>query len=192
MPPHRRGWARRYTLLSGGKWQIFSFHIAGDVPDRQSQHVPILDHSIAAVTKAVVGCIPHAKMLTLAVDFSNLGALLRRDTLIDAGILRAWMVGMGRRSAYERVAHLFCELYLKLQALGLAADLRCPLPITQTDLADALGLTPVHINCVLRDKRARTWLTLRSSTRVIDTGDELLRLSEFDPTYLRLEKRATG
>ena len=99
---------------------------------------------------------------------------------------------MGRRSAYERVAHLVCELYLKLQAVGLADDLRCPLPITQIDLADALGLTPVHINRVLRDMRARTLLTLRSSTLVIETWDELLRLSEFDPTYLRLETRAAG
>ena len=186
------GWVCRYKLLSAGKRQIFSFHIAGDLPDLQSLHVPVLDHSLATLTKAVVGFIPHANLRILTAEFPGIGALLWRDTLIDAGIFRAWMVGMGRRSAYERVAHLVCELYLKLQAVGLADDLRCPLPITQIDLADALGLTPVHINRVLRDMRARTLLTLRSSTLVIETWDELLRLSEFDPTYLRLETRAAG
>ena len=188
--PQRLGLPRQ--VPERGKRQIFSFHIAGDVPDLQSLHGPILDHSIATVTKAVVGFIPHAKLRALTVDFPNLGALPWRDTLIDADIFRAWMVGMGRRSAYERVAHLFCGLPRKLQSVGLTEDLRCPLPIAQTDLADALGLTPVHINRVLRDMRARTLLTLRSSALVIETWDELLRLSEFDPTYLRLEKRATG
>jgi CRP-like cAMP-binding protein len=186
------GWACRYKLLSEGKRQIFSFHVAGDTPDLSSLHVPVTDHGLATVTKATVGFIPHESMRELTARHSNIAALLWRDTLIDAGIFRAWMIGMGRRSAYEQVAHLFCELYLKLQAVGLAEGFRCPMPITQVDLADALGLTSVHVNRVLKDMRGNALITLRSNTLVIEAWDELLRVSEFDPTYLHLDRRAAA
>ena len=186
------GWASRYKLLSQGKRQILSFHIAGDIPDLQSLHVPTMDHSLATVTKATVAFIPHESLRELAACHPNIGALLWRDTLIDAGIFREWMTSIGRRSAFERIAHLFCEMYVKLQAVGLGGEYRCPMPITQIDLADALGLTSVHVNRVLQEMRGRTLVTLRSRTLVIEAWDELLRASEFDPTYLHLEKRAAG
>jgi CRP-like cAMP-binding protein len=186
------GWACRYKLLSEGKRQIFSFHVAGDIPDLQSLHIPTMDHSLATVTKATVAFIPHESMRDLAARFPSIAAVFWRDTLIDAAIFREWMVGMGRRSAFERVAHLFCELYLKLQAVGLAGSYRCPMPVTQVDLADALGLTPVHINRVLKDMRGQSLITLRSSALVIEAWDELLRVSDFDPMYLHLDKRAAG
>ena len=186
------GWTGRYKLLSEGKRQIFSFHIAGDMPDLQSLHVPLMDHSLATLTKATVAFIPHESLRELTAKHTNLAALLWRDTLIDAAIFRAWMVGMGRRSAYEQVAHLFCELYLKLQAVGLAGDYRCPMPITQVDMADALGLTSVHVNRVLKEMRGKALVTLRSSTLVIEAWDELLRAAEFDPTYLHLERRTAA
>src|ERR687886_1768929 len=126
-------------LESEGKRQILSFHIAGDIPDLQSLHIHTMDHSLATVTKATVAFIPHENLRELAAGFPSIAALLWRDTLIDAAMFREWMTGMGRRSAFERIAHLFCEMYLKLQAVGLAGEYRCPLPLTQTDLADALG-----------------------------------------------------
>jgi CRP-like cAMP-binding protein len=186
------GWTCRYKLLSEGKRQIFAFHIAGDIPDLQSLHIHTMDHSLATLTKATVAFIPHESLRELTAGHPNIAALLWRDTLIDAGIFRAWMVGMGRRSAYEQVAHLFCELYLKLQAVGLAEGYRCSMPITQVDLADALGLTSVHVNRVLKDMRGNALITLRGNALVIEAWDELLRVSEFDPTYLHLEKRAAG
>jgi CRP-like cAMP-binding protein len=184
------GWACRYKLLSQGKRQIFSFHIAGDIPDLQSLHVPAMDHSLATVTKATMAFIPHESMRELTARHANIAALFWRDTLIDAGIFREWMVGMGRRSAFEQVAHLLCELYLKLQAVGQAGHFRCPLPVTQVDLADALGLTPVHINRVLMEMRSQGLITLKSGTLVIEAWSELLRIADFDSTYLHLEKRA--
>jgi CRP-like cAMP-binding protein len=184
------GWACRYKLLGDGRRQILSFHIPGDVPDLQSLHIHTMDHGLATVTKATVAFIPHDSLRELTLRHPSIGALLWRDTLIDAGIFRAWMVGMGRRSAYEQVAHLFCEMYLKLQAVGLAEHYRCPLPLTQIDLADALGLTNVHVNRVLKEMRGRTLITLDGQTLVIEAWDELLRVAEFDPTYLHLEKRA--
>jgi len=186
------GWACRYKLLREGKRQILSFHIPGDVPDLQTLHLPTMDHSLATVTKATVAFIPHESLRQLTVNFPSLSALLWRDTLIDAAIFREWMTGIGRRSAFERIGHLFCEMYLKLQAVGLAEGYRCPLPLTQVDLADALGLTSVHVNRVLKEMRGRTLITLRSQTLVIEAWDELLRVSEFDPMYLHLEKRAAA
>ena len=186
------GWACRYKMLSQGKRQILSFHIPGDIPDLQSLHIHTMDHSLATLTKAVVAFIPHENLRELTAHHPGLAAAFWRDTLIDAAVFREWLISMGRRSSFEHVAHLFCELYLKLQAVGLAGDHRCPLPLTQTDLADALGLTPVHINRVLKEMRGRTLITLRSNALVIEVWDELLRISEFDPAYLQREKQAVG
>ncbi|WP_409565430.1 Crp/Fnr family transcriptional regulator [Methylobacterium sp. J-001] len=186
------GWACRYKLLSQGKRQILSFHIPGDIPDLQSLHIHTMDHSLGTMTKATVAFIPHENLHDLTARHPGIAAILWRATLIDAGIFREWLVSMGRRSAFEHVAHLFCELYLKLQAVGLAGNYRCPLPVTQADLADALGLTPVHINRILQDMRAKTLITLRSRALVIEAWDELLRISEFDQTYLHLERRAAA
>ncbi len=184
------GWACRYKLLNGGRRQILSFHIPGDILDLQSLHVPTMDHSLTTLTKAVIAFIPHESLQKLMADFPSIAAMLWRDTLIDAGIFREWLMSLGRRSAFEHVAHLFCELYLKLQAVGLAGDYRCPMPITQADLADALGLTPIHLNRVLQEMRGQTLITLRKRMLVIEAWDELLRISEFDPTYLRLKRPA--
>ncbi|KQQ18784.1 Crp/Fnr family transcriptional regulator [Methylobacterium sp. Leaf122] len=184
------GWACRYKLLGDGRRQVLSFHMSGDVPDLQSLHVQTMDHGLATVTKATVAFIPHESLHDLTLRFPSRGTLFWRETLIDAAIFRQWMVGMGRRSAFEQVAHIFCELYLKLQAVGLAEHYQCPLPITQIDLADALGLTSVHINRVLKEMRRRALITLREQTLVIEAWDELLRIAEFDSTYLHLERRA--
>lgn len=183
------GWACRYKLLSQGRRQILSFHTPGDMHGIQSLYIPTMDDSLATLTKAMVAFIPHESLRELMARFPNIAAAFWRNMLINAGIFREWLVSLGRRSAFEQVAHLFCELYLKLQAVGLAGDYRCPLPITQADLADALGLTPVHINRILQEMRAQTLIMLRSHVLVIKGWDELLRVSEFDSTYLHLEGR---
>ncbi|MCJ2133008.1 Crp/Fnr family transcriptional regulator, partial [Methylobacterium sp. J-026] len=172
--------------------QIFSFHIAGDTPDLQSLHIPLMDHNLGTMTRATVAFIPHESMHDLTNRFPGIAATLWRDTLIDAAIFREWLIAMGRRPAFEHLAHLLCELYLKQEAVGLAGDHRCPLPITQIDLADATGMTSVHINRVLREMRGRGLITLHRHTLVVKAWDELIRASEFDATYLHLRKRAAG
>ena len=186
------GWVCRYKLLSQGKRQILSFHIAGDMPDLQGLHAHTMDYGLSTVKHATVAFIARESLRELTARFPSVATLLWRDTLLDAAVVRAWMTGMGRRTAFERIGHLFCELYLKLRAVGLAGDYRCPLPVTQMDLADALGLTPVHINRVLREMRSRALITLRHQTLVIEAWDDLLQASEFDPTYLYLEMRAAA
>ena len=182
------GWACRYKFLDEGRRQIFSFHIPGDIPDLESLHLHTMDHSLGTLTEATVAFIPHESMRALMTCFPRLGAVLWRETLIDGAIFRAWMIGIGRKSAYGRIGHLFCEIYAKLEAVGLANDHRYALPITQHELADALGLSNVHVNRVLQEMRRRGLITLRSSTLVVHDWDELVRTSEFDPTYLHLEK----
>jgi len=186
------GWAYRYKFLAEGRRQIFSFHIAGDIPDLQSMHIPLMDHTLGTMTQAIVAFIPHENLHDITARFPAIAAALWRDTLIDAALFIEWLISMGRRPAFEHLAHLFCELYLKQEAVGLAGDHRCPLPITQIDLADATGMTSVHINRVLKEMRGRGLITLHRQTLVVKAWDELVRASEFDATYLHLQKRTAG
>ena len=184
------GWLCRYKIVGDGNRQIFSFHIAGDTPDLQSLHVPLMDHSLATMTAATVAFIPHEALHDLTARFPSIAAKFWRDTLIDAAIFREWLISMGRRDAYGHLAHLFCELYLKQEAVGLAGNHRCPMPIKQIDLADATGLSNVHVNRVLKEMRGNGMITLHSNTLVVEAWEELIRAAEFDPTYLHLRKRA--
>ncbi|GJD52497.1 Anaerobic regulatory protein [Methylobacterium crusticola] len=183
------GWACRYKLLSQGKRQIFSFHVPGDIPDLQSLHLNVMDHSLCTLTPATVAFIPHHGLHELTARFPRIAAAFWRDTLVDAAIFREWMVGMGRRSAEEAIAHLFCEMYLKLQAVGLAQNHIYRLPITQSDVADALGLTNVHVNRVLKELRTKGLITLMGGTLQVHDWTELTKLCDFDPTYLHLEQQ---
>lgn len=183
------GWGCRYRLLNEGKRQILSLHIPGDVPDLMSLHLGIMDHSLSTLGKATVAFIPHQSVHELVASFPAVASVLWRETLVDAATFREWMVGMGRRSAQGRVGHLFCELYLKQRAVGLAEDLRCRMAVTQSDLADALGLTNVHVNRVVQELRAKGLITLRGGELIIHDWDRLVAESEFDPAYLHLEPR---
>jgi CRP-like cAMP-binding protein len=186
------GWAYRYKLLGEGKRQILSFHIPGDTPDLQSLHLQTMDHSLATLTEATLAFIPHENLRELVARFPGLAAVLWRDTLVDAAIFREWMTGIGRKSSYGRIAHLFCEMYLKLEAVGLAKEHRCTLPLTQGQLADALGMSNVHANRVLQEMRSKDLITLKGNELVIHAWSELVHAGEFDPTYLHLEKRTSG
>lgn len=185
------GWAYRYKLLTEGRRQILSFHVAGDTPDLQSLHLGVLDHGVAALTSCTFALIPHDSVRHLTTMFPSVAALLWRETLIDAAIFRAWIAANGRRSAYGRIAHLLCELYLRQEAVGLAGDYRCPLPLRQTDLADAMSLTAVHINRVLKEMRHANLVTFERRELVIRDWKRLYETAEFDPTYLHLNNVAT-
>lgn len=182
------GWACRYKFLDEGRRQILSFHIPGDVPDLQTLHLPAMDHSLGTLTQATVAFIPHENIRDFMLRFPEFRAALWRETLIDSAISREWMIGMGRRSAYGRIAHLLCEMYAKLKAVGLVSDHRYSLPITQSELADATGLSNVHVNRVLQALRSKGLITLRSSTLIVHDWDALVQVSGFDPTYLHLQK----
>jgi CRP-like cAMP-binding protein len=136
-----------------------------------------------------VGFIQHEDVHDLVRRCPRLGDMLWRDTLIDAAIFREWMVGMGRREAYGRIAHLLCEVMTKLKAVGLADGVTCELPITQAELGDALGLSTVHVNRVLQELRGNDLITLRGGTLTVLDWTGLRQAGEFDPAYLHLDPK---
>ncbi|MCJ2113238.1 Crp/Fnr family transcriptional regulator [Methylobacterium sp. E-025] len=179
------GWAFRYKLLGEGRRQILSFHVPGDVPDLHSLHINTMDHNLAALTEATIAFIPHESLLDVTKRFPGLATILWRETLIDAAMFRQWITGMGQRDAFGRMAHLFCELYCRMEAMGLAAEHRCTLPITQSELGDALGLSSVHTNRVSKEMRKQGLIELRTRTLNITAWDRLAQAAEFDPAHLR-------
>ena len=164
------GFLARYKLTPRGKRQIMAFHTPGDNPDLQSLHLRTMDHSLGTLSPGRVAFIPHEPLRALCTGFPRLAGLFWRDTLIDAAIFREWMVGIGRRSAYSRIAHVFCEVLVRLEAVGLTQDRSCAFPITQSELGDALGLSTVHVNRVLQELRADDLIMLGTAGWSCTTG----------------------
>jgi CRP-like cAMP-binding protein len=127
----------RYKLAGGDKRQILAFHIPGEVPDLQSLFLRTLDHSLASVTPSKVGFIQHEALHRLMLEFPRLAGVFWRETLIDAATFREWMVGLGQRKAPSRIAHFLCEMYVRLDSIGMAENRTVALPISQEELGDA-------------------------------------------------------
>ncbi|MBX9911906.1 MAG: Crp/Fnr family transcriptional regulator [Beijerinckiaceae bacterium] len=178
----------RYKLVNSGERQIMSLHIPGDVPDLHSLHIEKMDHSLGTLTPALVGFIPHEAVRRMTRSSYKVSEAFWREALIDAAIFREWMVGIGRRSAPSRLAHFLCEFVTKMEAVGLSNGVICELPMTQTEIGDALGLSTVHTNKKLRELRAARLIELRGRRLKVLDWNGLCELGEFDPTYLHLRK----
>jgi CRP-like cAMP-binding protein len=183
------GMACRYKVSADGKRQIMSFHIPGDVPDMQSLFIDVMDHSLSALVPTTVLAIRHEIMRGIIEGYPRIAHLLWRETLIDAAVYREWIV-MRDRPAYPRIAHLFCELFLRMQAIGLTNNNTCDLPLTQSQMGDALGLSNVHVNRTLQELRAEGLIVLEGGTLTILDWDGLKEAGEFDPLYLHLRRAA--
>jgi CRP-like cAMP-binding protein len=181
------GWTCRYKMLPDGGRQIMSFHIPGDVPDFQSLYLKTMDHSLGTLTPVKVALIQHRDLQHLVRRYEGLATAFWRDSLIDAAIFREWMVGMGRRTAASRIAHLLCEVYFRLNAVGLARNGSITFPVTQEQIGDGLGLSTVHVNRSLQTLRKKELITLRSGTLRIDDWPGLCQVAEFDPIYLHAD-----
>nr|WP_281351614.1 Crp/Fnr family transcriptional regulator [Propylenella binzhouense] len=160
----------------------------GDLPDLECIHRDAADFSLGTLTPSRVGLIPHRALVDLISANRRIGAVLWRYTLIETAILREWTIGLGRRLAFERCAHLLCELTARMRQAGLATDGSYQLPVTQTDLGDILGLSTIHVNRVLRDLRMAGLAELRGGTVTVLDWQGLVDTSEFDGTYLRLHQ----
>jgi CRP-like cAMP-binding protein len=182
------GFACRYNVTAEGKRQILSFHISGDIPDLQSLHLSVMDHSLGTLIPCKLAFIQHDDLRTLMHDHPRLGDLFWRDTLIDAAVFRQWVVNVGRRQAPARMAHVLCELLVRLRAVELVEDHIFDLPVTQAELGDALGISNVHVNRVLQDLRGAGLISLRGKTLKVLDWEGLKTVGEFDPTYLHLVK----
>ncbi len=181
------GFTATYKVTTVGKRQIVSFGIAGDIPDLQSLHLKVLDVSIATLTQCRVGFIKHEDLRDICTRHPRIAAAFWRETLIEGAIFREWVTNVGRREAYNRLAHVLCELLVRLRAVGLVEGHACDLPITQGEFADALGITPVHVNRVLQQMRAEGLIELKGDRLNIPDWEKLKQVGEFDPNYLHLE-----
>jgi CRP-like cAMP-binding protein len=178
----------RYRILEDGRRQIFSFHIPGDIFDAQSFLLETMDHSVASLTPCKIALIPHTTMRQITESYPRIGRAIWKDTLVDAAIFREWMASIGRRSAYQRIAHLMCEMVVKLHAVGLADDHhRIDWPMTQNEMGDALGLSLVHVNRTLQELRGEELITLKDSTLIVHDWAALQRAGLFEPLYLHLK-----
>ena len=180
------GFSARYTTLEDGGRQITEINVAGDFIDLHSLLMKQMDHGVLALTDCVIASAPHARLIELTERHPHLGRLLWLDTIIDAAIHRQWLVAMGRRSGLSHLAHLVCELYLRLRAAGQAGDMTFDLPLTQSVLGDALGLSTVHVSRLITELRGEG--VINWSGRRIEIADwhRLAEIAEFDATYLRL------
>lgn len=184
------GFACRYKMLAEGRRQIMAFQMAGDIPDLQSLHLRVMDHALGALTPMVAGFVPHAALHDVIRRQPGLGSVFWRDTLIDAAVFREWLVGIGRRSGAQHMAHLICELLVKMRAVGLTDGETLTLPFTQEDLGDAMGLTSVHVNRVLQELRREGLISGQGRIITVTDWAGLKAFSEFDPTYLHIRKLA--
>lgn len=178
------GWVCRYKATDEGRRQIVSLHIRGDIPDVQSLLLTEMDHSLGAITAAQIAFIAHDRLRPVTRSHPRLAEALWRETLIDASTYREWMLCLGRRSAQQRMGHLFCELNARLAAVDLADKDEYALPITQSVLGDALGLSMVHVNRSLQDLRADGLISWSQGRLKIHDRERLQIFSDFNPHYL--------
>jgi CRP-like cAMP-binding protein len=180
------GWAFRYIGLADGRRQIVAIHVPGDFVDLHSFPLQIMDHSVATFTRCRVALAPHERLRGVTEKHPHLARLFWLSTLIDAAVHRQWILGSGQRSALEQTAHLLCELQVRLEVVGEAEGRTFAMPMSQAELADALGMSSVHANRVLQELRAQGVVAWRGRRVTILDWERLVSIAEFDPTYLNL------
>jgi CRP-like cAMP-binding protein len=184
------GFAYRQKITGEGGRQILGIHVPGDMLDLQNLLLSVSDHNVQTLTRAEVALIPRTALHKLIVERPGVAHALFIDTLVDASIFREWLLNVGRRDSRTRLAHLLCEFALRLEAVGLAEDHGYELPMTQEQLADATGLTPVHVNRMLKTLDAEG-LVEREKRRVrIPDWQRMRHVADFSERYLHLDQRA--
>jgi CRP-like cAMP-binding protein len=139
------------------------------------------------VTEVYCADAPLSRLRNICTRYPRITAAFWRETLIDAAVFREWVTNVGRREGMSRMAHVLCELLVRLRAVGLVEDHACDLPITQNEFADALGFTTVHVNRIIQQMRAGGLIELSGDRLNIPDWEKLKQVGEFDPTYLHLE-----
>lgn len=183
------GYICRFKDLRDGQRQIMEIHVPGDFLDLHTFLLKRLEHHVGSLTPVRLAIVPHDKLRDITERHPHLARMLWFSTLLDASIHRERILSIGRRSALARIAHLLCELNVRLGLVGLAAGNRYLLPVTQADIADATGLTSVHVNRMLKQLRDQELLTFRNGEVIIHEWDRLQTLAEFSSRYLYMERR---
>lgn len=187
------GYSFRYKLVSGGARQIVSIHMRGDWIDLQNSLLRTADHSVETMDRSSIALVPIEAVLALAFERPSVGFALWYGSLVEGSVFREWVANVGRRDARTAMAHLFCELALLMKVAGLGEQTDYEMPLTQEQLADCLGLTPVHVNRTIRSLETDQLIT-RSTGRTITIGNwqKLAEAGDFDSRYLHLQGNDTA
>jgi CRP-like cAMP-binding protein len=180
------GWAYRHKHLEDGRRQVIAFFLPGDVCDHNVFILREMDHTISTITPVSLAAVSREALEGVTANHPRIAQGLQWDSLVAAATQREWIVSIGQRSAMERVAHLLCELFVRLKSVDLVHGNSCDFPITQADLADATGLSNVHVNRTLQDLRSAGVIELKARTLTVPDLDALMRVSLFNPNYLHL------
>jgi CRP-like cAMP-binding protein len=181
------GLVGRFGQNKDGRRQITCLHIPGDMADLPSVVSPKSGWGQAALTRTTILRVPHADLRRVAARHPGVAEAFWRDCVADGSIFSEWVVNVGSRDATSRVAHLFCEMATRCEQAGQGDRRSFLLPITQTDLGDATGLTSVHINRTLRVLRERSIVELRSGTVTVHDWDQLVATADFDAGFMLLD-----
>lgn len=174
----------RYMDDRQGMRQLVALQVPGDFVDLHAFPLKHLDHDVATITECRVAIVPHARLEEIMEKYPHLARMLWFSTLLDAAMHREWIFRLGRLDAAGRIAHFFAEINLRLELVGRSDGNSFALPITQNDLAEALGMTTVHVNRVLRALREQGVMTFRGGVVNIEDVTKLHRVAEFEPGYL--------
>jgi CRP-like cAMP-binding protein len=188
----RSGFVYRHKIVADGARQICSIHLAGDLVDLQNSLLGIADHNVQAFTRAEVAFIPREAIRQIAAERPAVGRAMWFDTLVDGSIFREWIANVGRRNARRRLAHLLCEFALRLEAAGLCDHNNYNLPMTQDQLADCTGLTPVHVNRTLRDLERDGVISRTKRSVSVHDWKRLATEGDFSSTYLHMRDDQLG
>ena len=182
------GWACRYKQMEDGRRQIVGIFLPGDICDLNAFVLREMDHSVGTLTPVTYAEVPRPVLEEVTLGHPRVMLALWWEALVDAAIAREWILNLGQRSAFERIAHLFCEIHLRLRTVGLVRATACDLPVTQADLAEITGLSAVHVNRTLQELRAEGLIVLKGrELRITDLG-ALMRAAHFNPNYLHLDQ----
>jgi CRP-like cAMP-binding protein len=186
------GFSVRHKIAGNGGRQIFSIHMKGDLADLQNSLLGTADHNLQALTHVEAALIPVEAIQDIAFTRPAIGRAMWYETLVDASIFREWTLNVGRRDARTRAAHLLCEFALRLEAAGLGERCNYELPMTQEQLADAMGLTSVHTNRTLMGLGEDGLISRTQRSVTINDWPGLTEVGDFDPAYLHLNDNARG
>ena len=182
------GLACRYKLLENGSRQIMAFLVPGDPCDSEIFILKAMDHNIATLTPSLIASVSGKVMKELLLNRPGITLAFWWSTLQDEGILRERIIDEGRRDAYSRIAFLIFEILLRMRAVGVIQDNSFDFPITQVDLADATGLTPVHVNRMLQRLRDEGLLEVKGRNWTVLDTEGLKKAARFEPNYLHLDR----
>ena len=182
------GFVVRSKIVGSGLRQIVGVHVPGDLVDLQNAFLSISDHDVQTLTNSSIAYIPVEAIEQIASESSNLARALWIETLVDGSIFREWVANVGRRDARQRIAHILCEFAIRLEAIRTGEQRNYEFPMSQEQLADAVGLTPVHVNRTLRGFDAEGLIERTHRSIIIQNWRELAAIGDFRATYLHLDE----